>query len=103
MKRCTIQVVNVDEDVAEKALEKAVDALSRLSSTLSIKEKSLSVDPHDDYRGIYATFDYEFTLKEGNESKNASRELQDAVQGLIKLQLWNVPQARVITESSTIK
>lgn len=103
MKTCTIQVVNVDEDVAEKAVEKMIDALSRLSSTLSIKEKSLSVDPHDDYRGIYAVFNYEFILKEGNESKNASRELQDAVQGLIKLQLWNVPQARVITESSTIK
>jgi hypothetical protein len=103
MKRCTIQVVNVDEDVAEKALEKAVDALSRLVSTVTFKEKSITVDPHDDYRGIYASFDYEFTLKEGNESKNASRAMQDTVQDLIKLQLWNVPQARVITESSTIK
>ena len=102
MKRLTVQVVNVDEDVAEKAFNRAVESLALLN-VISIEKNSSVVDPHDDYRCIYATVNYEFIAKEGNESKNASRELQDAAQSLIKLQLWHVNQSRVTTESSTIK
>ena len=101
MKRLVVQVVNVDEDIAEKVFNNAVSAMSLLH-LVDIKKNSLQVEPHDDYRGIVAHFDYEFKNPEANESRTASRELQDAFQSLVKAPLWSIAQSRVIVESSKI-
>lgn len=101
MKRLVAYVIGVDEDIAEKAFNGAVSAVSFLSH-VNVKKNSMQVEPHDDYRGIVASIDYEFDTPEANENKNASKEFQDAFQGLIKAPLWNINQARVIIESSPV-
>lgn len=101
MKRLVAYVVGVDEDIAEKAFNDAVSAVSFLSH-VKVKKNSTQVEPHDDYRGIVASIDYEFDTPEANESRNASKEFQDAFQSVVKASLWNINQARVIIESSPI-
>jgi len=98
MKRLVVYIVSVDEDIAEKALRNAIDSLPSLS-LVKVSPKSVDVEPHDDYRGIVAKFEYEFIAAEANENKNASKGLQDLIQSLIKAQLWNIPSVRVIIET----
>jgi hypothetical protein len=98
MKRLVVYIVNVDEDIAEKALRNAIDSLVPLD-LVKISPKSVEVEPHDDYRGIVAKFEYEFTAAEARENRNASKGLQDLIQSLIKAQLWKVPSVRIIIES----
>ena len=98
MKRLVVYIVSVDEDIAEKALRNAIDSLPSLN-LVKVSSKSVDVEPHDDYRGIVAKFEYEFIAAEANENKNASKGLQDLIQSLIKAQLWNIPSVRVIIET----
>jgi hypothetical protein len=98
MKRLVVYIVSVDEDIAEKAFRNAVTSLASLD-LVKTSPKSIDVEPHDDYRGIVAKFEYDFILPEANENKNASKGLQDLIQSLIKAQLWNIPSVRVITET----
>ena len=98
MKKLVVYIVNVDEDIAEKALRNAVDSLVPLGLT-KVSPKSVEVEPHDDYRGIVAKFEYEFIAAEATENRNASKGLQDLIQSLIKAQLWKIPSLRVITET----
>jgi hypothetical protein len=98
MKKLVVYIVNVDEDIAEKALLNAIDSLVPLSLA-KISPKSVEVEPHDDYRGIVAKFEYEFVAPEANENRNASKGLQDLIQSLIKAQLWKIPSVRVIIET----
>lgn len=98
MKRLVVYIVSVDEDIAEKALRNAVDSLAPLN-LVKVSPKSVDVEPHDDYRGIVAKFEYEFIAAEANDNKNASKGLQDLIQSLIKAQLWNIPSVRVIIET----
>jgi len=98
MKRLVVYIVSVDEDIAEKALQNAIDSLPSLN-LVKVSPKSIDVEPHDDYRGIVAKFEYEFIAAEANENKNASKGLQDLIQSLIKAQLWNIPSVRVIIET----
>jgi hypothetical protein len=100
MKRLVVYVVNVDEDVAEKAFDNAIEATSLLPF-VDIKKKTISVEPHDDYRGIIASFEYDLTIADPDNAniKKASIAMHDAIQTIIKANLWNVSAARVMTES----
>ena len=100
MKRLVVYVINVDEDVAEKAFNNAIEATSLLPF-IDLKKKSISIEPHDDYRGIVAHFDYDLTIPDpdASNSKKASVAVHDAVQTIIKANLWNVSAARVMTEA----
>ena len=91
MKRLVVYVVNVDEDVAEKAFNNAVEATSLLPF-VDIKKKTITVDPHDDYRGIVASFDYDLSLSDPDNAnmKKASVAVHEAIQAIIKSNLWNV-------------
>jgi hypothetical protein len=102
MKRLVVYIVNVDEDVAEKALLNAIDSLAPLN-LVKVSSKSVVVEPHDDYRGIVANFECDFIAAEANENRNASKGLQDLIQSLIKAQLWKIPSVRVIIESGVQK
>ncbi len=102
MKRLVVYIVSVDEDIAEKAFRNAIAALNSLE-LIKTSPKSIEVEPHDDYRGIIAKFEYDFIAAEANENKNASKGLQDLIQSLIKAQLWKIPSLRVITESGVQK
>ena len=100
MKRLVVYVINVDEDVAEKAFDNAIEATSILPF-VDIKKKTISVEPHDDYRGIVASFDYDLTIPDPESAniKKASVAVHEAIQTIIKSNLWNVSAARVMTES----
>ena len=98
MKRLDAYILNVDEDVAEKAFLKAVDALNQLDLII-ISPKSIVIEPHDEIRGVAATLKYSYRLAEAEQNKNASKGLQDLMQSLIKAQLWNVSTVKVLTET----
>jgi len=102
MKKFDAYIINVDEDVAEKAFRKAVAAIDELEMIL-ISPKSIVIEPHDDYRGIVASFKYSYLLVEAEQNKNASKGLQELMQSLIKAQLWNVSTVRVLTETGESK
>jgi len=102
MKKFDAYVINVDEDLAEKAFRKAVKAIDELEIIL-ISPKSIVIEPHDDYRGIVASFKYNYLLVEAEQNKNASKGLQELMQSLIKAQLWNVSTVRVLTETGESK
>jgi hypothetical protein len=103
MKKLVVYVVNVDEDVAEKAFNNAVEATSLLPF-VSIKTKTVSIEPHDDYRGIVASFEYDLSIADPDNAnmKKASIAVHDAMQTIIKSNLWSIPAARVMTESGNL-
>ena len=51
MKKYAIEIVNVDEEVAEKAVRSSVQALAMICPQINVK--SLEVEPHDDTRGVF--------------------------------------------------
>jgi len=102
MKKFDAYVINVDEDLAEKAFLRAIDAINALNIIL-INPKSVVVEPHDEYRGVAASFKYSYLLVEAEQNKNASKGLQELMQSLIKAQLWNVSTVRVLTETGESK
>ena len=102
MKRLGVYIINIDEDLAEKAFLRAVDAVNTLNLII-VNPKSVVVEPHDDYRGVAATFKYSYLLVEAEQNKNASKGLQELMQSLIKAQLWNVSAVKVLTETGESK
>ena len=102
MKRLDAYIVNVDEDLAEKAFLRAVDAVTTLNLII-VNPRSVVIEPHDDYRGVTATLKYSYVLVEAEQNKNASKGLQELMQSLIKAQLWNVSAVKVLTETGESK
>jgi len=98
MKRLDVYIINIDEDLAEKAFLRAIDAVNTLNLII-VNPKSVVVEPHDDYRGVAATFKYSYLLVEAEQNKNASKGLQELMQSLIKAQLWNISAVKVLTET----
>ena len=104
MKRLVVYVINVDEDVAEKAFNNAVEATSLLPF-VDIKKNSVDVEPHDDFRGIVASFDYDLSIPDPDDAnmKKAAIAVHDTVQTIIKANLWSISAAKVMTEAGTLK
>jgi hypothetical protein len=102
MKRLDVYIINIEEDLAEKAFLRAVDAVNTLNLII-VNPKSVVVEPHDDYRGVAATFKYSYLLVEAEQNKNASKGLQELMQSLIKAQLWNISAVKVLTETGESK
>ena len=102
MKRLDAYIINVDEDLAEKAFLQAVDAINTLNLII-VNPRSVVIEPHDDYRGVTATLKYSYVLVEAEQNKNASKGLQELMQSLIKAQLWNVSAVKVLTETGESK
>ena len=102
MKRLVTYVINVDEDLAELAVKTSIPVLVDLFPHIKIKTSSLVVEPHDDYRGVIARFDFDYVDLDEKQHKNASKALHEAVNAVIRMQLWRTPAARVSSETSTI-
>ena len=102
MKRLDAYIINVDEDLAEKAFLQAVDAINTLNLII-VNPRSVVIEPHDDYRGVAATLKYSYVLVEAEQNKNASKGLQELMQSLIKAQLWNISAVKVLTETGESK
>lgn len=103
MKRLVTYVINVDEDVAESALVKALDIINTNMPHVLINKKTLTVEPHDDYRGIYARIEFDYKGLDDDKKRKASQVLVDMVGYLVKLQLWYVPSIQVSSQIGEIK
>lgn len=103
MKRLVTYVINVDEDVAEPALVKALEIINLNMPHVLIDKKSLLVEPHDDYRGIYAKVEFDYKGLDDEKKRKANLVLVDMVGYLVKLQLWYVPSLHVSSQIGEIK
>jgi len=99
MKRLVTYVINVDEDIAEKAFASAVDFLSEHIPNIKVKKSSINVEPHDDYRGIVAAVDFDYVNLDPAQQKHASKALHELAKQMIESQLWMVTNLRVLTET----
>ena len=102
MKRLTTTVVNIDDDLASDVYKRQIPVLIELFPHVKIYESTLVIEPHDEYRGIVAVLEFEYENLDQSQHKNASRAFHDAVNGIIRMQLWRTPAARVISETGTI-
>lgn len=83
MKRYAIEVVNVDEELAEKAVRESVAALAKVCS--QIKSKSLKVEPHDDTRGVYCGIDVDDSE---HQSPVFVRAILDSFKSVVALSVY---------------
>ena len=90
MQRLSIEIVNVDEEVAENAVNVMLQALTPVVDHI---KKSLNIEPHDEARGIWASLD----LKDHATSSTSSykQSVVAAVKAVLNLQFHNVAKANV--------
>ena len=103
MKRLVTHVINVDEDVAEPAYKRALEIINSNMPHVLISLKTVFVEPHDDYRGIYARVEFDYKGLDDEKKRKAAQSILDAVKNLIKLQLWYVPSINVSSEIGDLK
>jgi hypothetical protein len=84
MRIVAIEVANVDELLAENAVQVAVEMLS---TVVPLKPKSLEIEPHDDVRGIWSRVQMDNPEK---TSASFEKYLVGAFKALINLQLHSV-------------
>lgn len=80
MSKVAVELINIDEDLAEKAVQKTIDALAVIVQPI---KKSIEIEPHDDVRGIWAKFDIKDTI---TPSSSYNKALVAAVKSLILMQ-----------------
>ena len=89
MYRLSIEIANLDEDMAEKAFHKMVESLSLITE---LDKKSVHVEPHDDVRGVWASID----LADPEFPSQAWRQSMVAVaKSLVNAILYNVSKATI--------
>jgi hypothetical protein len=82
MTALAIEIVNVDEDLAEKTVRLAIEAISSITK---VKSKTLAIEPHDDYRGVWARVDIELPSDANTAYKTS---LVSSIKGIINTQLY---------------
>jgi hypothetical protein len=89
MTQLVLEIVNVDEDVAEKVARQTIEVLSPI---LKVKNKTLVVEPHDDYRGVWAKVDIDLP-DDANLSYKTS--VVSSTKGIINVLLYLNNKANV--------
>jgi hypothetical protein len=82
MTQLVLEIVNVDEDAAEKVARQTIELLSPI---LKVKSKTLVVEPHDDYRGVWARIDIDLP-DDANLSYKTS--VVSSTKGIINILLY---------------
>jgi hypothetical protein len=90
MQRLSIEIVNVDEAIAEDAVNTLIDALSHIVEPI---KKSLKVEPHDDARGIWATL--ELKTHAMSSASVYKQGVVASAKSLLNLQFHNITKANV--------
>jgi hypothetical protein len=88
MRTVLIEALNVDEDLAEKAVRESVIALSTI---VELNNESLQVEPHDDVRGVQASF----ILNESDNSQSFGQAVASALKALINIRLHMTNKATI--------
>jgi hypothetical protein len=82
MTALAIEIVNVDEDVAEKTVRLAIEAISSITK---VKSKTLTIEPHDETRGVWAKVDIDLP----NDANTAYKtSLVSTLKGFVNTQLY---------------
>jgi len=102
MKKVVTYVVNVDEDIAEKAYRSSIDIIARSMPNVLINLKSIYVEPYDDYRGVVGSFEFNYVDIPEDKQRRASMLLQDSIEALVKMHLWYIANIRVTSESGVL-
>jgi hypothetical protein len=84
MRNISIEVIGLDEVLAENAVKTAVEMLS---AVVPLKPKTFKLEPHDDVRGIWSHVQMDNPEK---TSASFDKYLVGAFKALINLQLHNV-------------
>lgn len=93
MKKYAIEIVNVDEELAEKAVRSSVQALAAICPQINVK--SLEIEPHDDTRGVFCGIE----VKEHERQSPAFvRLILDSLKNTVSLSMYPAkPQIYVHT------
>jgi hypothetical protein len=89
MTALAIEIINVDEDVAEKTARLAIEAISPITK---VKSKTLTVEPHDETRGVWAKVDIDLP-NDVNAAYKTS--LVSTIKGFVNTQLYANTKANV--------
>lgn len=84
MQNIAIEVVNLDEALAEKSVRTTIDLLSKV---IPLKVDTLLIEPHDDVRGVWARIDLD---EPEVTSSSFEKYVASTIKALINLQLHNV-------------
>lgn len=87
MQNIAIEVVNLDDVLAEKAVRTTIDLLSTI---IPLKTDSLRIEPHDEIRGVWARIDLE---KPEKPSASFEKHVAAAVKALINVNIHNITSA----------
>jgi septum formation topological specificity factor MinE len=82
MAALAVEIVNVDEDAAEKVARQAIELISKI---VKVKSNTLEVQPHDDYRGVWLRVDIELP---SDVNKSYKTSLVSTLKGLIENPLY---------------
>ena len=82
MTQLVLEIVNVDEDVAEKVARQAIETISKITK---VKSSTLEVQPHDDYRGVWLRVDIDLP---SDVNKSYKTSLVSTLKGLIETPLY---------------
>lgn len=82
MTALAIEIVNVDEDQAENTVRLAIEAISSITK---VKSKTLTIEPHDDYRGVWARINIDLPSDANTAYKTS---LVSTIKGFINTQLY---------------
>jgi len=89
MLKVAVELVNIDEVLAENNVKKTVDALALVAQPI---KKSLVIEPHDDVRGVWASF----TVKEPEDySPMYDKALVAAIKSVVLVQEYVGKNANV--------
>jgi hypothetical protein len=103
MKRLVTYVINVDEEIAEPAFIKALDIINSHMPNVFVDKKTLLVEPHDDYRGIYASVEFDYRDIDDEKKRKASQVIIDSVKDIVKMQLWYIPAVQTTSQIGDVK
>lgn len=87
MKNIAIEVVNLDDALAEQSVKTAINLLSTI---IPLKVDTLLIEPHSDVRGVWARVDLD---EPEVPSSSFEKYVASAVKALVNLQLHNITSA----------
>lgn len=88
MPKVALELINIDEDQAEKFVQRTIETLSLIVQPI---KKSIVIEPHDDVRGIWARFDVKDVE---SPSSSYNKALAAATKSIILMQMH--PNAKAV-------
>lgn len=87
MKNIAIEVVNIDDALAETAVKTTINLLSTI---IPLRTNTLLIEPHDDVRGVWARVDLD---EPETPSASFEKYVVSAIKALINMNIYNVTTA----------